>query len=246
MSKGLLSPRGGAGALADLGERTPLVDGQRVGRARWRARRARVLARITRLATVVLVSLGGASAALAGARWVTTSPRFAVGDVEVHGASRVPVPRILAAAAIAPGATARRSSPSTCPSSSIQCRRAACTSVKGRRSSTRMVTRLGRSRTTSARRISGSAATRAATALPSSVHRFARGGIAAAARIRATGTREAPCTSTAATANRGDVVTHHPALSTAAATPSTSATVTTRRFRRASAAGGRARRRARR
>ena len=104
MSKGLLSPRGGAGALADLGERTPLVDGQRVGRAHRRARRARRLARIRRLATGVLVILGGASAALAGAHWVTTSPRFAVGDVEVHGASRVPVPRILAAAAIAPGA----------------------------------------------------------------------------------------------------------------------------------------------
>ena len=104
MSKGLLSPRGGAGALADLGERTPLVDGQRVGRARRRARRARMLARITRLATVVLVILAGASAARVGARWVTTSPRFAIGDVEVHGASRVPVPRILAAAAIAPGA----------------------------------------------------------------------------------------------------------------------------------------------
>ncbi len=54
MSRGLLSPRGGAGALADLFGRTPLVDGQRVG-------------------------------------------------VEVHGASRVPVPRILAAAAIVPG-----------------------------------------------------------------------------------------------------------------------------------------------
>jgi cell division protein FtsQ len=41
---------------------------------------------------------------LAGARWVTTSPRFAVAAVEVHGASRVPVPRVLAAAAIPLGA----------------------------------------------------------------------------------------------------------------------------------------------
>src|SRR5438270_445200 len=51
-----------------------------------------------------------------------------------------------------PGTTARRSSPSTRPSSSIQCSRAACTSVKGRRSSTTIVTRLGSSRTMSARR----------------------------------------------------------------------------------------------
>jgi cell division protein FtsQ len=101
VSKGLLSPRGGAGALADLGERTSLVDGQRVGHARRRARRARALARA---AVVVGVLLAGATAALAAARWVTTSPRFAVAGVEVRGASRVPVSRILAAAAITPGA----------------------------------------------------------------------------------------------------------------------------------------------
>jgi cell division septal protein FtsQ len=104
VSKGLLSPRGGAGALGDLGERTPLVAGQRVGRARRRARRARMLLRLTRVAIVLAVLLAGAAAALASARWVTTSPRFAVADVEVRGASRVPVPRILAAAAITPGA----------------------------------------------------------------------------------------------------------------------------------------------
>ena len=102
MSRGLLSPRGGA-ALADLGERTPLVAGQRTGPAR-RRRRARALARLARRATVFVLVLGGIAAALAGARWVTTSPRFAVAGVEVHGASRVPVPRILAAAAIPPGA----------------------------------------------------------------------------------------------------------------------------------------------
>jgi cell division septal protein FtsQ len=104
VSKGLLSPRGGAGALGDLGERTPLVAGQRVGRARRQARRARMLLRLTRVAIVLIVLLTGAAAALASARWVTTSPRFAVADVEVRGASRVPVPRILAAAAIVPGA----------------------------------------------------------------------------------------------------------------------------------------------
>ncbi|HZF05293.1 MAG TPA: cell division protein FtsQ/DivIB [Patescibacteria group bacterium] len=102
MSRGLLSPRGTA-ALADLGGRTPLVAGQRTGPAR-RRRRARALARLARRATVLVLVLGAVAAALAGARWVTTSPRFAVAGVEVRGASRVPVSRILAAAAIPPGA----------------------------------------------------------------------------------------------------------------------------------------------
>jgi len=102
VSRGLLSPRGTA-ALADLGGRTPLVAGQRTGPAR-RRRRARALARLARRATVLVLVLGAVAAALAGARWVTTSPRFAVAGVEVRGASRVPVSRILAAAAIPPGA----------------------------------------------------------------------------------------------------------------------------------------------
>jgi cell division protein FtsQ len=100
VSRGLLSPRG-VGSLADLGERTPLVARQRVSAAR---RRARALARLTRRAAVAALFLAGAGVVLAGARWVITSPRFAVAAVEVRGASRVPVPRILAAAAIAPGA----------------------------------------------------------------------------------------------------------------------------------------------
>ena len=98
--RGLLSPRGG-GSLADLGERTPLVARQRVSAAR---RRARALARLTRRAAVAAVLVGGIGLVLVGARWVVTSPRFAVATVDVRGASRVPVPRILAAAAIAPGA----------------------------------------------------------------------------------------------------------------------------------------------
>ncbi len=103
MSRGLLSPRG-ARALADLGERTSLVDRQRVGPARRRARRARLRARLKQRAGVIVASLAGAVAVVAAGYWLTTSPRFAVKSVEVHGASRVPVPRILAAAAIAPGA----------------------------------------------------------------------------------------------------------------------------------------------
>jgi cell division protein FtsQ len=101
--KGLISPRGGAGELGDLGERTPLVVGQRVGPARRRAR-ARTLARWSRHAGLAVLVLGVVMLALTAARWLTTSPRFAVGAVQVHGASRVPPARILAAAAITPGA----------------------------------------------------------------------------------------------------------------------------------------------
>src|SRR5262249_33034969 len=67
-------------------------------------RRGRALARLARRAAVGVLVVAGAAIVLSGARWVTTSPRFAVAVVEVRGASRVPVPRILAAAAIAPGA----------------------------------------------------------------------------------------------------------------------------------------------
>jgi cell division septal protein FtsQ len=102
VSKGLLSPRGQR-ALADFGERTALVERQRIGPARRRARRIRALARLRRRAVPLIGVLAGVAALLAGARWITTSPQFAVDSVDVRGASRVPVPRILAAAAIAPG-----------------------------------------------------------------------------------------------------------------------------------------------
>src|SRR5262245_3596938 len=168
---------------------------------------------------------------------VTAARAFGPGAGRIEASSSSVSPLITGA----PGETARRSSPSTWPSSSIQCRRAAWTSVNGRRSSTTIVTRLGSSRTTSARRISGSDPTRAATAPLSSVHRFAPGAIAAAARIRGTGTREAPRTSTAATANRGDVTTQPAPASTRPMPPTSTATTAARRVRRASA---RARRRA--
>jgi cell division protein FtsQ len=103
VSRGLLSPRG-ARALAEFGERTPLVDRQRVGPARRRARRARLRARLKQRAGVIVASLVGVVLVLAAGYWGTTSPRFAVRSIEVQGASRVPVPRILAAAAITPGA----------------------------------------------------------------------------------------------------------------------------------------------
>jgi cell division protein FtsQ len=101
VSKGLISPRARAKAPAVWAERSALVVGQRVGARRPRARRLPQLARAGRVSLLVLLAL----AVLLGAvRWVTTSPRFAVTAVEVRGASRVSVARILAAAGIAPGA----------------------------------------------------------------------------------------------------------------------------------------------
>jgi cell division protein FtsQ len=98
VSKGLVSPRIGGRPLGDLGTRSPLVARQRVGRVRRHAD----LPRLPRLLTVTglffVFALAGA-----GGLWVLTAPRFAIADVEVHGASRLPVDRILDAAGIRPG-----------------------------------------------------------------------------------------------------------------------------------------------
>src|SRR5439155_445599 len=82
------------------------------------------------------------------------------------------------------GTTASGEAPRSRPSSSSQWRRPECTSVKGRRSSTLMTTRSGNSRTTSARRISGIAATRPAIARGSRRKRLVPGSTAAATRGR--------------------------------------------------------------
>jgi cell division septal protein FtsQ len=100
VSKGLISPRARAQAPAEWAERSALVAGQRVGARRKRARRARSFRGLGR---VVLALLAVAAITAGAARWATTSARFAVTAVDVHGASRVPIARILAAAGIAPG-----------------------------------------------------------------------------------------------------------------------------------------------
>lgn len=101
MSKGLISPRARAKAPAEWAERSALVVGQRVGARRRRARRVPQLARAGRVGLLAVVVVAALAAAVG---WVTTSPRFAVTAIDVRGASRVPVARILATAAIAPGA----------------------------------------------------------------------------------------------------------------------------------------------
>ena len=101
MSRALISPRTQADVLPDWGERSALVGRQRVGRER---RRRRAVARVRRvLASLVLVGVALAIMA-AGLRWLTTAPYFAVRQIEVRGASRVPQARILDAAGVVLGA----------------------------------------------------------------------------------------------------------------------------------------------
>lgn len=101
MPSGLVSPRNRASALADMGERSAFVAGQRIGKARRPrpARRARLQRLVIGvLATMVITAGGGA-----GLHWLLTTPRFGVASVEVRGVSRVPPDQILAAAAIQRG-----------------------------------------------------------------------------------------------------------------------------------------------
>lgn len=94
-----MCPRGGVPPLADLGDRPAPVLRQRPRRVR---RRRGVSGRRRGL---LLVGVCGLVLGLqaAGAVWLLSTPRFAVRRVEVRGASRVSVDRILAAAGIVPG-----------------------------------------------------------------------------------------------------------------------------------------------
>jgi cell division septal protein FtsQ len=97
----LLSPRAGARNLHDLGERSSLVGGQRVGRARRRHARRR-----GRFGPFVMLVVAGALLALGavlGVRWLLVSPRFALAAVDVRGAHRVSVDRIVEAADLPAG-----------------------------------------------------------------------------------------------------------------------------------------------
>jgi cell division protein FtsQ len=101
MPSGLNSPRSRASVLADMGERSVFVAGQRVGRAK-RPRPAR-RARVRRLLGVVLAIVVITAAGGAVLHWLLTTERFAVASVEVRGVSRVPADQILAVAAIPRG-----------------------------------------------------------------------------------------------------------------------------------------------
>ena len=104
----VLSPRRLDRELEDWGERRALVGHQRVDRRRRVARRARRLAPVA-LAALVVLALSGAGAL--GARWLLTSPRFAVAEVEVRGASRLAAEEIIAASGIRRGVNLWRLDP---------------------------------------------------------------------------------------------------------------------------------------
>src|SRR5207302_1419257 len=101
MPSGLISPRNRASALADRGERSAFVAGQRVGRSRRRRPRRR--ARLRRLLGAVLATIVITAAGGAGLHWLLTTQRFAVATIEVRGISRVGPDQILAVAAIQQG-----------------------------------------------------------------------------------------------------------------------------------------------
>lgn|SRR5574341_127106 len=109
MPSGLSSPRDRPSGLADLGERTAFVAGQRVGRVRRRPRLR--LRRFVRWAPFVALTALLVLGAAFGARWLLTAPRFAVASVEVRGASRLAVGQVLDAAAIEPGTSIFRLDP---------------------------------------------------------------------------------------------------------------------------------------
>ncbi|HET8578653.1 MAG TPA: FtsQ-type POTRA domain-containing protein [Methylomirabilota bacterium] len=99
----VLSPRGAPRELEDLAEKGRLIAGQRVARGRVRRR----LLRRARVVAVRVLVVGVATAAVAGAglgaRWLLTSPRFAVREIEIRGAERLGREAVLAAAGLAPG-----------------------------------------------------------------------------------------------------------------------------------------------
>ena len=99
-----------AGVLPDLGERTVFIGRQRVGRAHRRHRHRRVM-RAARVAGVLVLAAAASVGTAVGVRWLLTAPRFALGGLEVQGASRVSADRIRSAAAVDPGTNVWRLDP---------------------------------------------------------------------------------------------------------------------------------------
>src|SRR2546426_3370905 len=98
MPSGLSSPRSRASVLADLGERSAFVDGQRVGRPRRRRPSRRT--RLRRLVGVIVAVAVIPAAGVAGGHWLLTTQRVAGTNVEVRGASRTSPQQIPAGAAL--------------------------------------------------------------------------------------------------------------------------------------------------
>ena len=104
-----LSPRRPPAALSDLGERTAFIARQRVGRGR--RRHGGGVARVARIAGLVLLGMLTVAGSTVGVHWLLTAPRFAVARIDVEGASRVSADRVRSAAAVAPGTNLWRLEP---------------------------------------------------------------------------------------------------------------------------------------
>jgi cell division septal protein FtsQ len=107
---GLVSSRGGAAALPDVGERTAFIAGQKVGRAR-RRRRGRRGSKVALGAGLVALGVAVLGLSAVTGHWLVTAPRFAVTDIEVEGVSRVTPERVRGVAAIEAGTNLWRIDP---------------------------------------------------------------------------------------------------------------------------------------
>jgi len=98
----VISPRGGRGRLEDLAERGRAMSGQRVSRARLARRVTRRARWVAARLVPIAACLAGLAAAGAGGFWLLTSPRFAITEVAVVGASRLTPEELVAASGIGP------------------------------------------------------------------------------------------------------------------------------------------------
>lgn len=103
-SRSLVSPRREGSLPTDLGERSVFIARQKLGRSSGPRRggtgHRRRWPRVAALLAGGLAVLGAQSV---GVHWMLTTPRFSIAGVDVRGASRVPVERILEIAGITPG-----------------------------------------------------------------------------------------------------------------------------------------------
>ena len=99
----VITPRAGRGRLADLAERGPAMERQRISRARMARRVTRRVRWVTTRVVPIAIALAVLGAGGLGALWMLTSPRFTVTEVAVTGASRLRPEDVVAASGIGPG-----------------------------------------------------------------------------------------------------------------------------------------------
>ena len=100
----VLSPRSGRGAgFEDLAERGAAMSRQRVSRTRLARRITRRLRWVVAHAIWIGACLLLLAAVGVGVGWLLTSPRFAITEVTVSGASRLTPEEVVAASGIGPG-----------------------------------------------------------------------------------------------------------------------------------------------